>query len=167
MEQSRLPDFDPQSEEVIDDWTFANASTNYMSHGLHPYPARMIPQVARKLILRYSKEGEMVWDPFCGSGSVLVESMLTSRKSIGTDLNPFAIFLSKVKTTPISFDFLRNAGREIIAQRLAKEMEMRFFRASAMNRRPINTSRDMRRPSRGALIEKETGTIQEVRTDIF
>jgi hypothetical protein len=114
MEQSRLPDFDPSNGEVIEDWTFASAKTNYMTHGLHPYPARMIPQVARKLIIRYSEEGELLWDPFCGSGTTLVESMLMSRRSLGTDLNPFAIFLSKVKTTPINSSILRKTGRTII-----------------------------------------------------
>ncbi len=112
MEQSRISEFDSknQHKETEEDWTFATADTKYMTHGLHPYPARMIPQVARKLILRYSKEGDLVWDPFSGSGSVLVESMLTRRASIGTDLNPFATFLSKVKTTPIDFEVLRKAS---------------------------------------------------------
>ncbi|MCF2138045.1 MAG: site-specific DNA-methyltransferase [Candidatus Thorarchaeota archaeon] len=119
MEQSTIPDFDSQGGAMSDDWTFERASTNYMTHGLHPYPARMIPQIARKLILRYSKSGETVWDPFCGSGTVLVESMLLERRSIGTDLNPFAIFLSKVKTTPIEPDLLSITSRKIIEQVLS------------------------------------------------
>lgn len=115
MEQSRISEFDPDAspDESEEDWTFVGADTKYMTHGLHPYPARMIPQVARKLILRYSKPEEMVWDPFCGSGSTLVESMLTRRTSVGTDLNPFATFLSKVKTTPIDFEVLRKAHTEL------------------------------------------------------
>jgi len=114
MEQSKLPEFDSEnSAKLVDDWTFAKEDTKYMTHGLHSYPARMIPQVARKLILRYSKEGETVWDPFCGSGSALVESMLTNRASIGTDLNPFAVFLSKVKTTPLELDVLRKHNEKL------------------------------------------------------
>ncbi|MCK4820441.1 hypothetical protein KA005_32050, partial [bacterium] len=113
MERSKLPDFAPQSEEVTDDWTFAGGRTNYMTHGLHPYPARMIPQIARKLIVRYSEEGNTVWDPFCGSGSAFVESMLTARNSVGTDLNPFAIFLSKVKTTPLDSEILRKSNMSL------------------------------------------------------
>ena len=114
MEQSRLPEFDSEnSDELVDDWTFAKEDTKYMTHGLHSYPARMIPQVARKLILRYSEEGNTVWDPFCGSGSALVESMLTNRHSIGTDLNPFAVFLSKVKTTPLDFEFIRKHNEKL------------------------------------------------------
>ncbi len=112
MDQSRLGEFDSEntSDESEEDWTFARVDTKYMTHGLHPYPARMIPQVARRLILRYSKEGDTVWDPFCGSGSALVESMLTARSSVGTDLNPFAVFLSKVKTTPLDSEILRKSN---------------------------------------------------------
>ncbi|MFW9889471.1 MAG: DNA methyltransferase [Candidatus Thorarchaeota archaeon] len=114
MEQSRLSEFDPEEMgDSEEDWTFARADTKYMTHGLHPYPARMIPQVARKLILRYSDEGDTVWDPFCGSGSVLVESMLTNRKSVGTDMNPFAVFLSKVKTTALDSDSLQKSKRSL------------------------------------------------------
>jgi DNA modification methylase len=113
MEQTRVSEFTSDGN-MSEDWTFKGADTNYMTHGLHPYPARMIPQVARKLVLRYSNEGDIVWDPFCGSGTVLVESMLTQRKSIGTDLNPFAIFLSRVKTRPIEPDIIRNAAKRVL-----------------------------------------------------
>jgi len=117
MEQTRLSEFDPDNpEEPVDDWTFASEDTKYMTHGLHPYPARMIPQVARKLILRYSKPEDLVWDPFCGSGTALVESMLTGRNSIGTDLNPFAVFLSRVKTTPLDPEVLRRANEVLSRQ---------------------------------------------------
>ncbi len=74
----------------------------------------MIPQIARRLIIRYSQEGDLVWDPFCGSGTTLVESMLLGRRSIGTDLNPFAIFLSRVKTTPIDASVLRDTSRKVM-----------------------------------------------------
>lgn len=84
-----------------EDWDFAKVDTQYMTHGLHPYPARMIPQIARRLIQRYSEENDIVLDPFCGSGGVLVESRLLNRNSIGNDINPFAILLAKAKSTLI------------------------------------------------------------------
>lgn len=89
--------------EIIkeEDWTFAQADTQYMTHGLHPYPARMIPQIAQRLITRYSSKGSNVLDPFCGSGTVLVESRLAGRNCIGIDINPLALLLAKAKTTPL------------------------------------------------------------------
>jgi DNA modification methylase len=82
----------------------------------------MIPQVARRLIERYSKPKNMVLDPFCGSGSVLVESRLLNRSSIGVDVNPLACILAKAKTTPIEprllkdywVKFKEEIGREIL-----------------------------------------------------
>ena len=90
-------------ERVEDDWNFAKASTSYLTHGLHDYPARMIPQIAKRLILTYSNERGKILDPFCGSGTTLVEARLAKRYSVGVDINPFAVLLSKVKATPIDF----------------------------------------------------------------
>ena len=90
-------------ERVEEDWNFAKASTSYLTHGLHEYPARMIPQIAKRLILTYSNEREKILDPFCGSGTTLVEARLAKRYSVGVDINPFAVLLSKVKATPIDF----------------------------------------------------------------
>lgn len=86
-----------------EDWTFFAKSTHNYTHGLHLYPARMHPEIARRLIKKYANEQKkVVFDPFMGSGGVLVESLLHNNNSIGFDINPFAVLLSKVKTTPIN-----------------------------------------------------------------
>ena len=85
------------------DWTFKEISTSQYTHGFHQYPARMHPEIATRLIQKYSTGSKtVVLDPFMGSGGVLVESMLHGNNSIGIDLNPFAVLLSKVKTTPLN-----------------------------------------------------------------
>ncbi|MCX6817291.1 MAG: DNA methyltransferase [Candidatus Aenigmarchaeota archaeon] len=91
------------SGKKIEDWDFAGADTSYLTHGIHKYPARMIPQIANRLIKVYSKEDDTILDPFCGSGTVLVESLLLRRNSVGNDINPLAVLLTKVKSTPIEF----------------------------------------------------------------
>ncbi|MBS7270569.1 MAG: hypothetical protein KIH10_17245 [Candidatus Freyarchaeota archaeon] len=114
--------------EEEEDWTFADADTQYMTHGLHPYPARMIPQIARRLIIRYSKPGsDIVLDPFAGSGGVLVETSLKlpsklateeigARKSYGIDINPLALLLAKAKTTPIKPTLLKSAVKKLLSK---------------------------------------------------
>jgi DNA modification methylase len=92
---------DVAEETQSEDWDFVGENTQYSIHGLHPYPARMPPQLARKLISEHSNFGDLVVDPFCGSGTVLVEASLAGRKSIGVDINPLAVLVSKGKTTPI------------------------------------------------------------------
>jgi site-specific DNA-methyltransferase (cytosine-N4-specific) len=83
-------------------WDFADARTGDGPHGIHPYPAKFIPQIPRHLIeLFYPRDGSAVLDPFCGSGTTLVEAMSADIDSVGIDLNPIATLISKVKTTPV------------------------------------------------------------------
>ncbi len=93
-----------QGEKLQADWNFAKADTTYLTHGLHDYPARMIPQIAQRLIANYTNEGDIILDPFCGSGTTLVEARLANRSAIGGDINPFAVLLAKAKATPIDFN---------------------------------------------------------------
>jgi len=90
------------------EWDFADAPTQYGTHGLHPYPARMIPQVANKLLKLYllgsKARSPIVLDPFCGSGTVLVEAARNRCFSIGIDLNPFAVLLARAKASPVEVD---------------------------------------------------------------
>ena len=90
----------------LDDWDFSKADTKYYTHGLHNYPARMIPQIAKRLILNFSDRDNRILDPFMGSGTVILESALNNRYSTGIDLNPLAILIAKVKVTPINPDKL-------------------------------------------------------------
>src|SRR5262245_1035436 len=71
-------------------------------HGFHTYPARMHPGTAARLVRGLSPERGRVLDPFCGSGTVLVEAMIAGRDAFGIDLNPLAIELTRLKTTPRS-----------------------------------------------------------------
>src|SRR5512145_1501587 len=66
-------------------------------HGFHSYPARMHPDTARQLVLGLSRADEQVLDPFCGSGTVLVEARLLGRRATGVDANPLAVALTRLK----------------------------------------------------------------------
>jgi DNA modification methylase len=57
-------------------------TTTYATHGIHPYPAKFIPQIPHFFIQTCSKKGEVVLDPFCGSGTTLVEVRALSIKKI-------------------------------------------------------------------------------------
>jgi len=89
------------------DWDFRGIRSDYLTHGMHPYPARMHPYIARRLIQALTRPGELVLDPFCGSGTVMVEASLHGRNSIGIDLNPLAVLLSRSKTRPVNPRTLR------------------------------------------------------------
>jgi len=89
-----VPPPPPMSDRTTEDEGRAHV------HGFHAYPARMHPVTAARLITSFVPEGGSVLDPFCGSGTVLVEAMLQGRDTVGTDLNPLAIALSRAKTRP-------------------------------------------------------------------
>jgi DNA methylase len=81
------------------DFDFADSETGYLTHGLHPYPAKFIPQIPNTLIRELSREGDTVADVFCGSGTTLVEALMLNRNAIGFDANPLACLITKAKTT--------------------------------------------------------------------
>ncbi|MDI6786557.1 MAG: DNA methyltransferase [bacterium] len=85
-------------------WSFADKTikdTSYITHGYYTYPAKFIPQLASRLINEYSKEGDIIIDPFMGSGTTVVEAIINNRIGIGTDINEIAYLVAKVKTTTI------------------------------------------------------------------
>lgn len=71
------------------------ADPDELTHGFHSYPARMHPAVAYHVIKAYPGD---VLDPFCGSGTVLVEARMAGREAAGVDLNPLALRVCEVKT---------------------------------------------------------------------
>lgn len=97
-------------------WSFKQANTKEFTHTYHTYPAMMIPQIARTLISEYKPNGKLnlIFDPYCGSGTTLVEACIAGIDSIGTDLNPLAQMMSKVKTTHYSEQSIINAYNDIV-----------------------------------------------------
>jgi len=81
------------------DWTFLNEDTREYTHIYHDYPARMIPQIPRQLLtILGTEERQTLFDPYCGSGSTLVEGLMKGLNVIGTDINPLAKLISDAKT---------------------------------------------------------------------
>jgi len=86
------------------------------THTLHPYPAKVVQNIAG-LILNTpqlcSADSEIL-DPFCGSGTILVESALNGLSAEGWDVNPFAVTLARAKTQQLDPDELMRLGRHVV-----------------------------------------------------
>jgi site-specific DNA-methyltransferase (cytosine-N4-specific) len=81
------------------DWNFTDVSYSESIYSLHPYPAKFIPEIPRELIKQLGvPEGTAIFDPFCGSGTTLIEAQRAGFCSIGVDLNPIACLITRVKT---------------------------------------------------------------------
>jgi DNA modification methylase len=75
----------------------------YVTHGIHPYKGKFYPQLAKALFgIAALSPGGRVLDPFCGSGTVLLEAQLNGLHATGIDLNPLAVHVSRAKTAVVS-----------------------------------------------------------------
>jgi len=67
-------------------------------HRLHPYLGKFIPQLVEYFLKRYFKPGQIILDPFMGSGTTLIEANILGMSSIGIDISEFNCLIAKVKT---------------------------------------------------------------------
>jgi site-specific DNA-methyltransferase (cytosine-N4-specific) len=88
----------------------ASEESNRHVHSLASYPSKFIPEIPRWAIERYSAPGDVVLDPFAGSGTTAVEALLLGRSAVSVDLSPYAALLSQAKTTRVPEAELREAA---------------------------------------------------------
>jgi 16S rRNA G966 N2-methylase RsmD len=89
---------------------------------MHKFWARKPHNVVAEYIKNYSKPGDIVLDPFLGSGVTALEAAKLGRRAIGIDLNPMAIFISRMTGKPADLDAIRKAFTQI-AGKCQKEIE--------------------------------------------
>lgn len=93
---------------------YIGKQVSYATHGIHKYPAKFIPQIPRFCIESCSDIGDVVLDPFMGSGTTLLESYILGRESYGIDIHPLARLIAKVKTTPLHPERLAAYAEELL-----------------------------------------------------
>jgi SAM-dependent methyltransferase len=96
-----------------------------LTHPFHSYPARLHPATARilvEVVAERSRSNALVVDPFCGSGTTLVEARAAGLRAVGTDLNPLAVLVARAKTWTVPArrrSQLRDTGHRIAGEVLA------------------------------------------------
>jgi hypothetical protein len=98
-------------------WDFSQLRERSGSHGLFQYPAMMVPELQGALlddVVATDPEARSVYDPFSGSGTVLVESLTRGLSFVGGDVNPMAILLSSVKAEPPKQNDAVHAYKEVL-----------------------------------------------------
>lgn len=94
-------------KRIDETWDYKGVNTKEYTHCFHIYPAMMIPQIARRLLEEYGSKAKLLFDPYCGTGTSLVEANLKGINAIGTDINELARLIAKVKTTRLNINELK------------------------------------------------------------
>ena len=100
----------------------AHGDERELTHGFHSYPARFHAHLVRTLLAAHARPGAVVCDPFCGSGTTLVEALVAGCRGAGSDLNPLALELSRVKALAPT-DAQRGLPDELVARAAALATE--------------------------------------------
>lgn len=121
---------------LAQDLDFHDKSSAYSSHNFHSFPAKFPPQLPRRFIDGLTEPGDVVLDPMAGSGTTIVEALLSGRRAIALDIDPLALLLCRVKANPIGATEALAAGHRVLTDArallqkrqdlLAREYERRF-----------------------------------------
>jgi DNA modification methylase len=97
LERVEAPEFD-----------FKGFRASVGRHSIHEYPAMLHYLLVQNLINKYSNKGDLIYDPFCGSGVSVVEALRLNRKAVGTDINPLALLIADVRTSNLDTDSIKS-----------------------------------------------------------
>lgn len=88
------------------------------THYLHPYPAKLLPHIAHFFLAAKSLAGPRatVLDPFGGSGTVALETLLSGRRAVYAEVNPFACLVTRAKTRLLSVGSFEDAFARTVAR---------------------------------------------------
>jgi DNA modification methylase len=92
-----------------------NFTSDRATHLIHTYPAKLLAHIPYFFLNNsvLSKRGDLILDPFCGSGTVLLEALLANRNALGADTNPLARLISKVKTKAYDIKQIKTARAKL------------------------------------------------------
>jgi DNA modification methylase len=119
MNQTTLFDIEPKFEYTLNnglepvevsfrDIVREISDTGYLTHSIYYYPAKFIPQVVRFCLNEFTQRGDVVIDPFAGSGTVGLEAYITGRNAILLDINYLLEIIIPLKIYQGNNDFNKN-----------------------------------------------------------
>ena len=83
-------------------------------HSFHRYYGKLIPAIPSYFIQEFTEEGDIVFDPFSGSGTVAVESKRLNRNFAGVEINPLSVAIAKTKTYSLDVNVLEEINAKLM-----------------------------------------------------
>ncbi|WP_461831365.1 DNA methyltransferase [Aquifex sp.] len=111
--------------ELSFDWVSERERTKHV-HRLHPYKGKFIPQLVEYFLSKYFKAGDIVLDPFCGSGTTLIQANEMNIHSIGIDISEFNILITEVKFADVNIEELKKCINGIFLKLREHEINNRI-----------------------------------------
>ncbi len=105
---------DNHYESMPLNWKNSCVATEGSLHQLSPYIGKLKSSIARELILKYSKPGDLIVDPYSGSGTIPLEAIFLNRNVFACDVNPYASILNRAKLfAPSSLEAAKHQAEEL------------------------------------------------------
>jgi hypothetical protein len=104
--------------------------------GVHGYFTKQAWNVVAEYIKNFSQPGDVILDPFGGSGVTAIEALMNNRQGISIDINPLAIFLVNSLISPVDFDDLSQAFERVKLAYQEREPQTKEAITKALNTYP-------------------------------
>jgi DNA modification methylase len=111
-EVASFPPFEDITNGELFSLSLSNRTPN-LTHGLHRFAAKYIPRIPAWVLSQFATQRTVVLDPFCGSGTTLVEGLSRCKTSIGIDCDPMACMISGAKTSAIRHERIQELGQHL------------------------------------------------------
>jgi hypothetical protein len=162
----------PKSAAILTcDWGGSVLKAESTFHQLSPYIGKLKSSIADSLISQFTKAGEVIYDPFSGSGTVALEAWAAHRNVIANDLSPYAALLTRAKLNPYlslseALKDIEALGEEVaqieIDLRTVPAWVRRFFHRETL-REAVAWSKVLRRRRRWFLLASLMGILHHQR----
>lgn len=117
---------DPKNPKKSDEWYLSRKlpktidkpqkQSAYRYYGCMAYFTRQSWDIVTRNIRNFTSEGDIVLDPFGGTGVTAIEAMMNNRLGIHVDLNPLSIFMAKALSSKVDLGDLYDLGEEILSE---------------------------------------------------
>lgn len=111
-EVSSFPPFNVIENGELFSLSLSNKTAN-LTHGLHRFAAKYISRIPAWVLDEFATKDTVVLDPFCGSGTTLVEALSRCKMSIGIDCDPLACMIASAKTSDVGYSRIQELGEQV------------------------------------------------------